>query len=353
MGIKNLNKFIKDKSNESISTVHLSNFAFKKIAIDISLFLYKYKCILGPKWLEGFVNLISCLRKNNIHCVFIYDGTFPIEKIHEQEKRKKEREKLEQNIFTLENAINEYYNTNILPDVIKEFYKKNMKSKSESYSESKSESDSDIDIGWVEDKIKQKKNQIINIDSNDINLTKNLFDILKIPYLTAPWEAEKLCSKLCIDGSVDAVLSEDSDVIAYGAPIFLFKIDINQSTVNIIENDILLHNLNLNYSQLLDLCIMCGTDYNENIPRIGPHSSYKYISNYKKIEYIPNIDSSILNYKRVRELFTTFDDHETGVNIEYCGIPDFIKLEQFIIENELNINIDYIRYNFIQKIFFT
>ena len=83
MGIKNLNKFLKNKCPEIFSTIHLSNFAYKKIVIDVSLYLHKYKAVCGENWLSAFVNLIISLRRNNIHICFIFDGQAIPEKAEE------------------------------------------------------------------------------------------------------------------------------------------------------------------------------------------------------------------------------------------------------------------------------
>ena len=80
MGIKNLHKFLRKHCPEVYTSVHLSNYAFKKVAIDISLYMFKYKTVFGDSWLQAFVNLVACLRKNEIHCLFVYDNGCPIEK---------------------------------------------------------------------------------------------------------------------------------------------------------------------------------------------------------------------------------------------------------------------------------
>ena len=98
-------------------------------------------------------------------------------------------------------------------------------------------------MNWIEQKIDQKRAQIIDISTEDFKYTKDLFDILEVPYFTAPSEAEKFCSKLCIDGVVDAVLSEDTDIIAYGTPVFLSKIDTQQDCCIQILNIEILKNL--------------------------------------------------------------------------------------------------------------
>ena len=70
MGIKGLNDIIKKYCPNILKNeIKLSEYTYKKIAIDTTLYMFKYKAILGDKWLNGFLNLIICLRKNNIHCV--------------------------------------------------------------------------------------------------------------------------------------------------------------------------------------------------------------------------------------------------------------------------------------------
>ena len=80
MGISCLHKFLRKNCPEVYQEIHLSKYAFKKIAIDISLYLFKYKTIFGDRWISAFINLVSCMRRNNIHCVFIYDTGSPPEK---------------------------------------------------------------------------------------------------------------------------------------------------------------------------------------------------------------------------------------------------------------------------------
>ena len=41
MGIKNLHSFLRSKCPEIYETVHLSEFSYRKIAIDISLYMFK------------------------------------------------------------------------------------------------------------------------------------------------------------------------------------------------------------------------------------------------------------------------------------------------------------------------
>ena len=213
MGIKNLNNLIKKKAFDSIKKIHLSQYSYKKIAIDISLYMCKYKAIYGENWLYAFLKLISSLRKNEIHCVFIFDGKAPEDKSDEKKRRKLEKQKLEEKVFLLDQALDSYYQTGIVEKILQDLYNKRKHARLLN-------KNNKIDMEWIEDKIKQKKKQILNISEKDFIIVKELFDILKVPYYTAPWEAEKMCAKLCIDGLVDAVLSEDTDVLAYSSTVF-------------------------------------------------------------------------------------------------------------------------------------
>ena len=130
------------------------------------------------------------------------------------------------------------------------------------------------------------RSNILNISAEDFNLTEELFTILNIPFYKAPLEAETTCADLCKRGIVDAVLSEDTDVLAYSCPFFLTKIDtVTETCVRLCHPEIL-KALELDENQFLDLCIMCGCDYNKNIPKVGPENAFKHLKKYKYLRYI-------------------------------------------------------------------
>ena len=78
MGIKNLNRYLKDNCNESIKQISLSDLNGKKIAIDISIYLYKYET--ENVLLENIYLMLSIFRKYQIIPLFIFDGKSPPEK---------------------------------------------------------------------------------------------------------------------------------------------------------------------------------------------------------------------------------------------------------------------------------
>ena len=333
MGIKSLNQFLRSKCPEIFESINLEEYRYQKVAIDISLYMHKFKAIWGDQWLGAFIGLIASLRRNELHCVFVFDGKSPPEKLPEQLRRRAERAKLEEHVYALEEALDEYYKNSTVGSVLIDLHKRRKSPKKRLLGKTTA-----IDMDWVIKRVQQKQNQLIDVDSSDFELTKELFQILKVPFLTAPGEAEKMCAKMCTDGLVAAVLSEDTDVIAYAAPVFLTRIDTSADLAVRICHEDVVRELGLSKSQLLDLCIMCGTDYNSNIFRTGAHTAYKKIKALGGIDEIAkntDLDVSVLKHVRCRELFTIFEDYGIS-SVPYCGRhPDFDLLWKFIEDNQV------------------
>lgn len=351
MGIKDLHKILGEHANECYKVKHLSEYSFKKIAIDISLYLYKYKAICGDNWLEAFISLINCLRKWDIHCFFVYDGVAPVEKIEEQRKRREKSSNQKKRIEFLEQEILKYEETGEAGEIMKKICSEQQK-----ISLFRKKESVNINIDLVKEKLNTLKSYVISITKEDIEQTKELFDILNVPYITASGEAEAYSSFLCNFGKVDCVLSEDTDVIAYGATVFLTKIDIYKNTVTEMVYTDIIETLGLTKESFLDLCIMCGCDYNSNIRDYGYKKSFLLIKNFHSIENsIEEIkkksiksDFSVLNYEKCRELFKNYGNIQVNNAIDtipYCGVPDFGRLESFFLKNRIVFNIETIRKN--------
>ena len=194
MGIKHLNKFLRNNCPNIYEEIHISEYSFKKVAIDISLYLCKFKTICGDRWLAAFINLIACLRKNEVHCVFIYDTGAPPEKAAERKERSLHRAKLEEKVLKLEDALEKFHLSSEVDPILTELYNKRNKGKDPPRL-MKISSD-EIDMRLVEFNVKKMRGQILDIRPEDFQKTRELFDILKVPYFNAPLEAETTCSDL-------------------------------------------------------------------------------------------------------------------------------------------------------------
>lgn len=328
MGIKsNYTKCIRSiAGNEVFEPFHISAFAYKKVAIDTTLYLYKFKAAMGhDMWKSGFLNLVRCLRSNMVHPVFIFDGKPPSEKEKEQQLRREDRDKLALSNQVLEDDLAVYRTSGVVSDKLRKFA-----------------GEGEFNISDVETKMEKKHDQVVYVTSEDFVFLKELFKCMKIPFYDAPEEAEKLCSKLCIDGLVEAVLSDDTDVIAYGTPISISKLNTSSGGCFVVRHSNLRARLDLNEQQVLDHCIMCGTDYNKNVPGIGSVMAYKHIKQYGSIEAFRDATScnvDILDHLTVRKLFTEFTHFEE--EIPFSSFPDPTELERFFHANGIQHNCNY------------
>lgn len=329
MGIKsNYTKALRQIAGPDIfKPTHISKFAYEKVAIDTTLFLYKFKAAMGDRWLSGFLNMIKCFRQNLVHPVFVFDGVAPIEKREEQESRKRDREKLEANLVILNNDISNYHATGVVSEKLNKLMPEGIA----------------FDIKYVEEKMIKKNDQVIYVTGKDFAALKTLFKIHLIPFYTSTTEAEKMCAQLCIEGHVKAVVSDDTDVIAYKCPVTISKLNSSSGGCFTVNHDELLENMKLTESQFTDHCILCGTDYNKNLAGIGSIMAYKYIVEYGTIEELSRqkgINVDMLDHENVRQLFTLFDTLQIE-HIPFCGQPDRHSLAKFFHEYNIQMNIDY------------
>ena len=98
----------------------------------------------------------------------------------------------------------------------------------------------------------------------------------RIEYFVAPYEADAQLAYLAQIGYVDAVLTEDSDLLAYGCPITLFKMD-EMSNVCMIKYENVLTHLSVTSLQFKLICALAGCDYIEHIKGIGIQKSLKIV----------------------------------------------------------------------------
>lgn len=352
MGIKNLSQFLKKR--EVFETLDISILRFMKLGIDAPMFLFKFKGVTDPStkdWLQCFITFIAFLRKWDIHPIFIFEGKAPPEKAPAQEERRIQRQRMTDKTEMMENDLNLYIQNGTLTPFLNEVWNK-LKSKSKSLLKNKALTKSKIyiDVESIKEEIERRKRYEIIITLEDISNLKELLNIMGVSWIQSKGEAETDCVTLFYDNCIDYIVSEDTDVLAYFDPKNSekeLKVINNFNTTDLtftqLSKNKILNNLNLTSESFRDFCIMCGTDYNKNIPRVGVETAYKFITKMQCIENVP-LDTSILNYKRVRKIFEVMTNHSLHFFVKWCRVPekDFIdNLSVFIFTYNLkNIDVD-------------
>ena len=100
MGIRYLNRFLKENASSSIKFCKLAELSGKKIAVDISIYMYRFAS--DDILIENMYLMLSVFRHYNIIPIFIFDGKPPPEKKDLLMKRKENREDAQEEYDRLE-----------------------------------------------------------------------------------------------------------------------------------------------------------------------------------------------------------------------------------------------------------
>lgn len=376
MGIKGLYKVIKSEAPHHLVEYHLSELSGKSLAIDISIFLYKYiRSATDGGWRNLFILFLCKLKKYRIKGVCIFDGPdFPDEKMEEQKKR---REQTAKSVERLDKCI---LTRNMLQDVVlvgdteltstmKETCKKLIHPKSGMTDLTDYDRTGSI-VDSINEVIIRLERQTAPIKRSETAEAAIIAELLGLPTIMAKGEAEALCSYLACLGYVDAVMTEDTDVLAYGTPMMIaFKnFKLGDEKVYGIHLPSLREEMGLNELEFRDMCIMLQCDYNKRVkgyppreptaaelrggkprPRkpvcLGEKAVVSMIKTYGTIENFLHLieDPAPLKYERCRELFSVPSTLPSKFVPAVLRDPDYKRLEKYIKTNKVHITIDYIR----------
>jgi flap endonuclease-1 len=245
MGIRALNKFLQAKCKSSIKSIPLSELSGKKIAVDISIYLYKY--ISENALLENLYLMISLFRTNNIIPIFIFDGKPPAEKNDTIASRKKNKT----------DAREEYYRLKVLVESMKTGTDVDTDTELDEQKQKQKE----YEINDMSHAMEQLKKKFISIKYDDIQNVKTLLQAYGVTYFEAPGEADILCAKLVTNNLVYACLSEDTDMFVYGCGRVLRYLSLTLSNVVIYDLNNILKTLNVTMDVFKKICILYGCDY--------------------------------------------------------------------------------------------
>ena len=328
MGIKNMLKFLNTNYPNVIRKIDTVNFEGKLIAIDISILLYQVIIAIRNSGADlmnnqgeitshilGLFNKTINLLKMNIIPVYIFDGKPPEFK----NKILSERREIKQKAYNkMQTPLSE------------------------------------------EDKIKYFK-RTVSISKAQINECIELLETMGIPYIVAEEEADSLCAELVKKGLVDGVLTEDMDIMTFGATkIYRNLTSYKKDNIMILMEDIL-QALNITYEQFVELCILFGCDYCEGVKDISPENIYKYYIKNKNIKdthtlmktdgyILPDID----NIYKCKEYFINSQNSIINkINIKKCDVSKLEKLlvsKYGLVKMKIQDKLIYITQNFNSKV---
>jgi len=273
MGINGLNLFLKNHIPEITNKTDLSELRYKRVGIDTSIYLYKYK-YNDNNLIELFLKQIYRLKLNGIIPIYIFDGIPPIEKKNIILMRKKKREGQFLMIKNLE---------------LQRTKCKNL-----------------FDTIHINTQIENIKKKIVKINNQDIIKLKELLKLCGVDYIQSETESDLLFNTLIKYRYIDLVLSEDNDIIVNSDTKLIKFFNVYSNKVIIYDREFIINRLKLSSLMWIHFCIFMGCDYFKKIPY--PSESIYRMVKKNEINYLINnrlkFDSyQKKSFKRAEELF--------------------------------------------------
>jgi flap endonuclease-1 len=298
MGVSGITTLLKKEAPTAYFSLALSELTGRRVAIDALNWMYSNMAIARRKvidrhnvlegepdplairreWYGMVMKFVASWLAYGVTPVFVFDGAAPPEKDATKAKRRADKQKCRDQITKLYAQVEEQQGL-VAPDLVAELAK--------------------------------HLRNYNTIPPEEFELFPLVLRSIGIPVLQGVGDGERLCAALCREGKVAAVFSTDTDTLFHGCPLMItrfseewaFAADGSRvGQVECVRLDLILDGLSMTEEQFRDLGIMCGCDFNNNIPKVGPVRSLGLLRKHGSIDYIP-LDTTCLNHRRCRELF--------------------------------------------------
>lgn len=197
------------------------------------------------------------------------------------------------------------------------------------------------------DAMKKYAGRTVTLSQEMIAESKELLEVLGVPFIQAPSEGEAQAAYLTKKGDAFAVVSQDFDSLMFGSVRLVRNLSIEGRRKRagklqydfvlpeiIILEDVL-RELGMGQDQLIVMGMLVGTDYNPGgIPGIGPKNALKWVKNekdfdilFEKVKWKEHFEVGW------REVFETFKEIPVTSDYELrWRTPDVGKLRELLVE---------------------
>ena len=124
-------------------------------------------------------------------------------------------------------------------------------------------------------------------------MARHLIDALieaNVQYIVAPYEADAQMYYLEKMGIVDAIISEDSDLLVFGCKNLITKLSQFGECIGICRGDFAackeISLAGWTSAEFRSMAILSGCDYLENIPRLGLRTAHRLVRKHKAIDKV-------------------------------------------------------------------
>lgn len=161
--------------------------------------------------------------------------------------------------------------------------------------------------------------------------TRELFDLFDVSYVDAPLEGEAQAAHMARVGDAEYVGSEDYDVLLFGAPLTLRKLT-SRDEPECMDLEATLAEHDITREQLVDIAILCGTDYNDGLHGYGPTTALTKVKQHGDLDSVLQTEQEHIDHAdRIRSLYldpAVTDDYAFNTTVE----PDLEGIRHYVTE---------------------
>lgn len=305
MGIPKLNKWLLEKcSPHSIQKKKLDEFQDKRVAIDISIYLYKF--LMDDRFMENLYLFLAILRYNCIQPVIIFDGKSPAEKHATIQRRKSEKQEAHSQYIAIEQQLLEETDQNIRQTLVQ--------------------------------KMSALKKRMVRITWAHIDAAIELIKAFGFEYYLAPYEADQLCVHLAVTGNVYAVLSDDMDLIISGVPRIMRGLNMTTHEIFLYDTNSILVDVSMTLHDFRNTIVLSGTDYEMKIshPTFTIKRCFELYEEYKESQqnsfHIWLGEKGIVDPCEFQHICSMFDNESSSNELS-----EFLKKNEPITRPKMNL----------------
>lgn len=286
----------------AIRTVPYEELSGSRVAVDFHNWLYRYLTIVTKFTDEsvyttgddevanllGITKGVPSLLEHDLHPAFVFDGEVLDLKEDEMERRRERRQEAEQRLEAAREAGDEALAARL-------------------------------------------RARTQRLTPTILETSRELLALLDLPVVEAPAEAEAQAAHLARRGDADHVGTEDYDALLFGAPTTLRKLTTSDDP-ELMSLEETLDDLDLSLAELVDVAILCGTDYNDGVHGVGPKTALKRISAGDTVEDIlVEHDAEIAELDAIRGIYLE-PDVTDDYAVDWNWSPDLDAVERYLVD---------------------
>jgi len=163
-----------------------------------------------------------------------------------------------------------------------------------------------------------------------VKTTRQLLALLDVPVVDAPAEGEAQAAHMARTAQVDYAGTEDYDALLFGAPLTLRQLT-STGDPELMDLEATLARHDLTWEQLVDVAILCGTDFNEGVSGVGPKTAVDLLHEHGDLGSVFEAEGyHVERADRIRQLF--LDPAVAEVDFDADVSPDVAGARSYVVD---------------------